>query len=69
MDGTAELRQLAHLLRIGAEAARDIAALRPADAARIEAIAGRAEAMAADLDTIAATPGGARILPFPTLDS
>lgn len=55
MDGSAELLQLAHLLRVGAGAARDIAMLRPNDIVKIEALAGEAERMAQDLEAIVAT--------------
>ena len=52
MDGTAELAQLAHLLRLGADTARQIAGFRKADSERINALAREAERMALDLDEI-----------------
>lgn len=56
MDGTAELLQLAHLLRVGAETARDIAEVRLLDATEIHSLADRAEVMAGDIERIAGTP-------------
>ena len=65
MDGAAELRQLAHLLRIGADAVREIATLRPNDTEAIDRLAGQAVTMAGELEAIVAGPrGGATILPF-----
>ncbi len=65
MDGAAELRQLAHLLRVGADAAREIATLRPNDAGAIDRLVGQALTMAEKLEVIVAGPrGGATILPF-----
>lgn len=58
MDGSAELRQLAHLLRVGAEVAGDIAGLRPRDADDILRLAEEARAMADQLDAIDAKRGG-----------
>ena len=54
MDGSAELRQLAHLLRVGANAARDIASIRMRDVREIHSLAIRAEDMAEEIDAIAA---------------
>ena len=56
MDGTHELRQLAHLLRVGAETAKEIATFRGADATEICALATQAETIADDLDKIAGRP-------------
>ena len=59
MDGSAELLQLAHLLRVGADAARDIARIRPHNATAIEHLADQAEGMATKLEAIAMWPDGA----------
>lgn len=56
MDGTAELNQLAHLLRVGASTAREIAKVRNVNEIEINLLADRADAMAEDLERIAATP-------------
>ncbi len=56
MNGAHELRQLAHLLRVGAETAKEIATLRAADTTEICALATQAENMADDLDRIAGRP-------------
>lgn len=56
MDGTAELLQLAHLLRVGAITARDIAAVRKVNATEIYSLADQAEVMAEDIERIARTP-------------
>lgn len=55
MDGTAELLQLAHLLRVGANTARDIATVRQVNAAEIYCLAKQAETMAEDVERIATT--------------
>ena len=60
MYGTQELRQLAHLLRVGAETARDIATIRTVDATEICSLALQADGMAEKLDRIAER-GGARM--------
>ena len=52
MDGTVELLQLAHLLRVGANTARDLAALRKANVKEICSIAAQAETLADDLEKI-----------------
>lgn len=54
MNSSAELRQLAHLLRVGAGAAREIAFSRADDAQEIFQLADQAVAMAERLDHIAA---------------
>ena len=59
MDGSAELLQLAHLLRVGCDAARDIAKLRPADTTALEHLAEQAEEIAAKLEVVAMKPGTA----------
>ena len=56
MDGTAELRQLAHLLRVGANTAREIASVRKVSATEIYSLADQADVMAEDFERIAATP-------------
>jgi hypothetical protein len=56
VDGTAELRQLAHLLRVGANTAREIASVRKVSATEIYSLADQADVMAEDLERIAATP-------------
>ncbi len=56
MDGNAELLQLAHLLRVGASTAREIAIIRKVDAAEIHSLADQADAMAEDLARIVGTP-------------
>ena len=53
MDGDAEIRQLAHLLRVIATTARDIAELRDADICELCGLATQAEGWAAHLDSIA----------------
>ena len=65
MNGTAELLQLAHLLRVGAEAAREIAMVRPRDADAIEHLADEAMAMADAVEAIVATPPGGSIAALP----
>ena len=59
MDGSTELLQLAHLLRAGAETARDIAKIRPHDATAIEQLANQVEGIATKLEAIAMRPNGA----------
>ena len=68
MDGAAELRQLAHLLRIGAETAREIASIRPKDAEAIDHLADQAIAMAEAVEAIVSGPwdGRGRIMPLST---
>ena len=56
MDGELELRQLAHLLRVGASTAREIADLRKLDVGEIDDLASQAEDMAARLDRLADKP-------------
>ena len=56
MDGTAELLQLAHLLRVGASTARDIATIRKVNVTEIKSLADQAEVMAEDIERIARTP-------------
>ena len=56
MDGTAELLQLAHLLRVGATTAREIAILRKVNAKEIHSLAVQAEMLAEDLERISRTP-------------
>ena len=56
MDGELELRQLAHLLRVGATTAREIADLRKLDVGEIHDLASQAEDMAARLDRLADKP-------------
>lgn len=53
MDGSAELVQLAELLRLGAQTGRQIAVFRPRDAAEIEHLAAQVEKMADAIDEIA----------------
>lgn len=53
MDGTAELRQLAHLLRTGADAVVKIAGLRPDDEADLLEQVDAALDIAAELTRIA----------------
>ena len=53
MDGTVELRQLAHLLRTSASTIRDIASLRNESVPDILAIAEEVNSIADDLDSIA----------------
>ena len=56
MDGTAELLQLAMLLRMGATTAREIAIVRKADLQEIYTLADQAEAMADDMERVARRP-------------
>ena len=56
MDGELELRQLAHLLRVGASTVREIADLRKLDVGEIDDLASQAEDMAARLDRLADKP-------------
>ena len=56
MDGSAELLQLAHLLRVGATTARAIATIRKVNATDIHALADQAEVMAEDVERIVRTP-------------
>lgn len=53
LDDGLELRQLAHLLRVGASTAREIADLRKLDVGEIHDLASQAEHMAARLDQFA----------------
>lgn len=55
MNGTAELLQLAHLLRLGANTARDIATIRERNATEIYSLADEAELMASKIERIAQT--------------
>ena len=68
MDGAAELRQLAHLLRIGAETAREIASIRPMDAEAIDHLADQVIAMADAVEAIVSGPWAGRgtIMPLST---
>ena len=52
MDGSAELAQLAHLLRVSAETAKNIAWMRPTDADRILPVARRIDDIANAVDNI-----------------
>lgn len=54
MDGSSELRQLAHLLRTGAEATREIAGFRPRDAVDLMRLVEEAKSIADRLEAIAA---------------
>ena len=56
MDGTAELLQLAQLLRVGANTARDIATIRKVNATEIYFLADQAEVIADDIERITRTP-------------
>lgn len=53
MDGSAELVQLAALLRLAAGTSRQIAVFRPSDAADIQLLAERVERVADELEAIA----------------
>ena len=53
MDGSVELRQIAHLFRLVADTARDIALIRQRDASALERLADEAVSMATKLDAIA----------------
>ncbi len=55
MNGSAELRQLAHLLRIGADVTRDIALIRQMDVSTLERLANDALDIADELDALAAS--------------
>ena len=56
MDGTAELLQLAHLLRVGANTARDIAIVRKVNAREISSLADQADVMADEMERITRIP-------------
>ena len=56
MDGDAEIRHVAHLLRVMATTVRDIAELRDADVRELCSLATQAEVMAAGLDSIVDRP-------------
>ena len=55
VNNSAELLQLAHLLRVGADTALEIADIRQKDAGTIERLANQAIAMAGELEAIAAS--------------
>ena len=53
VDGYTELLQFAHILRVGADAARDVVLVRQVDVDALDRIANQAVAMATELEAIA----------------
>ena len=53
MDGSTELLQFAHLLRVGADAARDVVLVRQVDVDALDRLANQAVAIATELEAIA----------------